>query len=339
MNYGIPCPASMRAETITPASKRRELVDCFNCSVSRRVCDRTSQRCLTCDRVPETCGGYPREWQWLTGIKSRGKQKGQPFTITTSGHEWQSTTPVNRVFVFKKGAPKRKRDKLGSQRLKPKRATEDYINGVANDNESDDENNSKISSSLMSPQQSDLLGLTQCEQASPTSVSDYSQNVALIPWSPSSYPEWGDNSLYDPTFLGQIDPIFSSGYPQFDCEVAPAISDFLGQMETPSPSTHHRSISHLGAADSASPEQIAGMAGDFDLLQDDLGINNGSILRSTDPTHFTWPDDSTPGSLSALNRLSTPRLSLNSPSTLAMETSKLVFLCNVTLLLNFRTAS
>lgn len=90
-------------------SKGRETVDCFNCSASRRCCDRVRHRCETCTRSSETCGGYPRDWQWLGGVKARGKQKGTSMSITASNPNWQSTTPSDRMFKFKQASPHKKK--------------------------------------------------------------------------------------------------------------------------------------------------------------------------------------------------------------------------------------
>lgn len=112
----------MDVELLTPVSKRREAVDCFNCSASHRQCDRTRHRCETCSRCLETCGGYPRKWQWLAGVKSRGKHKGRSMSIAASSREWQSTTPINHTFVFKQGAPQKKRSKCGVKDSRPRLA-------------------------------------------------------------------------------------------------------------------------------------------------------------------------------------------------------------------------
>lgn len=89
--------------------RSRELADCFNCSASRRRCDRQPYRCNTCSASVETCSGYPREWQWLSGVKSRGRDKGRTMSISASNSKWHSTTPINRNFVFKPGVSSRKR--------------------------------------------------------------------------------------------------------------------------------------------------------------------------------------------------------------------------------------
>lgn len=86
--------------------RRRETVDCFNCTTSRRPCDRTRHRCTTCAQTAELCQGYPRELQWLTGVTSRGKQKG---LVLGMGQVWESTTPTNQTFVFKPERPQRVR--------------------------------------------------------------------------------------------------------------------------------------------------------------------------------------------------------------------------------------
>lgn len=93
-------------------TRGRERVDCFNCSATRRCCDRVRHRCETCTRNSETCGGYPRDWQWLGGVKARGKQKGTSMSITASNPNWQSTTPSDRLFKFKQGNPQRKRGSM-----------------------------------------------------------------------------------------------------------------------------------------------------------------------------------------------------------------------------------
>lgn len=84
-------------------------MDCFNCSASCRPCDRTRHRCDTCPQTSEMCQGYPRELQWLTGVTSRGKQKGQSLSINPSSQVWESTTPTNHTFIFKPERPQRTR--------------------------------------------------------------------------------------------------------------------------------------------------------------------------------------------------------------------------------------
>ncbi|KAK5065227.1 hypothetical protein LTR84_001065 [Exophiala bonariae] len=88
---------------------RKELVNCFNCSASGQVCDRTRHRCLMCLQTTKVCRGYPRDLQWLSGVKSRGKEKGKALSVETSRGQWQSTTPINHAFVFKQGKPRKKR--------------------------------------------------------------------------------------------------------------------------------------------------------------------------------------------------------------------------------------
>lgn len=90
--------------------RRREAVDCFNCSASRRRCDRTRHRCNTCNKGSEICQGYPRELQWLAGVTSRGKRKGQSISIKASNREWESTTPTNYAFIFKQARSPRRRN-------------------------------------------------------------------------------------------------------------------------------------------------------------------------------------------------------------------------------------
>jgi len=94
---------------LTPIPRRQEAVDCFNCSASCRPCDRSRHRCDTCSQASELCQGYPRELQWLSGVTSRGKQKGRSLSIKPSSQEWESITPTNHTFVFKPGRPQRKR--------------------------------------------------------------------------------------------------------------------------------------------------------------------------------------------------------------------------------------
>lgn len=177
----------MDVQLLTQVSKRREAVDCFNCSALHRQCDRTRHRCETCSRCSEACGGYPREWQWLAGVKSRGKHKGRSMSIAASSREWQSTTPINHMFVFKQGNPQRK-----SARPRPKPA-----------------NNSKTASSEPSgpvtssnQQHSSPHGLAQGEEPSPTSVADTSQNLPL------TLGDLCDPASCDPATLGHIDPMF-----------------------------------------------------------------------------------------------------------------------------------
>lgn len=83
-------------------------MNCFNCSASQRSCDRTRHRCDTCAKYSELCQGYPRELQWLTGVTSRGKQKGRSISIDSSNTEWESITPTNHTFIFKQGRPQKK---------------------------------------------------------------------------------------------------------------------------------------------------------------------------------------------------------------------------------------
>lgn len=90
-------------------SKRKELVDCFNCSAAGSACDRTRHRCVTCLQTTDVCRGYPRDLQWLSGVKSRGKEKGKLLSVEASKGEWQSTTPINHAFIFKQGKPRKKR--------------------------------------------------------------------------------------------------------------------------------------------------------------------------------------------------------------------------------------
>lgn len=94
-------------------SKRKESVDCFNCSASSRICDRIRHRCSTCTKASEICGGYPRDLQWLTGVKSRGKEKGLCLGPPSPNRQWHPTTPTpaNHPFVFKQGKPRKKRQK------------------------------------------------------------------------------------------------------------------------------------------------------------------------------------------------------------------------------------
>ncbi|KAL7811924.1 fungal-specific transcription factor domain-containing protein [Trichoderma gracile] len=106
-------------ELPVPAAKRREAVDCFNCSASRRCCDRTKHRCDTCAKSSEHCQGYPRALQWLTGVTSRGKQKGRSISIDASNTAWESTTPTNHTFIFKQGRPP-KRGRIETEALKQK---------------------------------------------------------------------------------------------------------------------------------------------------------------------------------------------------------------------------
>ncbi|KAL6879365.1 fungal-specific transcription factor domain-containing protein [Trichoderma novae-zelandiae] len=110
-------------ELCVPTAKRRESVDCFNCSASQRSCDRTKHRCDTCERSSELCQGYPRALQWLTGVTSRGKQKGRSISIDASNSAWESTTPTNHTFIFKQGRPPRKgrlESRAQKQQWKPK---------------------------------------------------------------------------------------------------------------------------------------------------------------------------------------------------------------------------
>ncbi|KAL6876302.1 fungal-specific transcription factor domain-containing protein [Trichoderma longibrachiatum] len=95
-------------ELSVPAAKRRETVDCFNCSASGRPCDRTKHRCETCASSSELCQGYPRALQWLIGVTSRGKLKGRSISIDASNTAWESTTPTNHTFIFKQGRPPKK---------------------------------------------------------------------------------------------------------------------------------------------------------------------------------------------------------------------------------------
>ncbi|KAL7783097.1 fungal-specific transcription factor domain-containing protein [Trichoderma ceciliae] len=95
-------------ELSVPTPRRREAVNCFNCSASQRSCDRTRHRCDTCAKNSELCQGYPRELQWLTGVTSRGKQKGRSISIDASNTDWESTTPTNHTFIFKPGRPQKK---------------------------------------------------------------------------------------------------------------------------------------------------------------------------------------------------------------------------------------
>ncbi|PTB61745.1 hypothetical protein BBK36DRAFT_1131105 [Trichoderma citrinoviride] len=104
-------------ESSVPAAKRRETVDCFNCSASQRSCDRTKHRCDTCANLLEQCQGYPRALQWLTGVTSRGKQKGRSISIDASNPQWESTTPTNHTFIFKQGRPP-KRGRVETRALK-----------------------------------------------------------------------------------------------------------------------------------------------------------------------------------------------------------------------------
>ena len=90
-------------------SKRKEPADCFNCSASKRHCDRTRHRCHTCSRKSEICHGYPRDLQWLPGVKSRGRDKDKVLSVETLDQNWQSTTPINHSFVFKQGKLRKKR--------------------------------------------------------------------------------------------------------------------------------------------------------------------------------------------------------------------------------------
>ena len=96
-------------DLVAEIPRRREAVDCFNCSASCRPCDRTRHRCHKCAQISEMCQGYPRELQWLTGVTSRGKQKGQSLSIKPSSQEWESTTPTNHTFIFKPERPHKTR--------------------------------------------------------------------------------------------------------------------------------------------------------------------------------------------------------------------------------------
>jgi hypothetical protein len=102
----------IRASHSQQSHRRREAVDCFNCSASRRHCDRTRHRCNTCSKGSEICQGYPRELQWLAGVTSRGKRKGQSISIKASNREWESTTPTNYAFIFKQARSPRRRSQV-----------------------------------------------------------------------------------------------------------------------------------------------------------------------------------------------------------------------------------
>lgn len=99
----------MACVNIFQMSKRKECVDCFNCSSVGRVCDRTPNRCTACLQTTAICRGYPRDLQWLIGVKSRGKEKGKLLSVDASKGEWHSTTPTNHDFIFKQGKPRKKR--------------------------------------------------------------------------------------------------------------------------------------------------------------------------------------------------------------------------------------
>jgi hypothetical protein len=90
-------------------SSQHESVDCFNCAAVDRQCDKTRHRCLACFKDGQLCTGYPRNLQWLAGVRSRGKRKGQSLNIVASDREWQSRTPTNHTFVFKKGRARQRR--------------------------------------------------------------------------------------------------------------------------------------------------------------------------------------------------------------------------------------
>jgi len=161
----------MDAPSLPEASKRREAVDCFNCSASRRPCDRTRHRCETCSRCSELCGGYPREWQWLAGVKSRGKHKGRSMSIPTSSRDWHSTTPVNHMFVFKPGNPKRKRAKgAGDSSTKPRRHRAGTDKMALPD-----------AANFAATPSSNEQHFDQAEGESPTSVADPNHELLLAP--------------------------------------------------------------------------------------------------------------------------------------------------------------
>jgi hypothetical protein len=90
-------------------SSQHESVDCFNCAAVDRQCDKTRHRCLACFKDGQICTGYPRNLQWLAGVRSRGNRKGQSLNIVASDREWQSRTPTNHTFVFKKGRARQRR--------------------------------------------------------------------------------------------------------------------------------------------------------------------------------------------------------------------------------------
>lgn len=192
----MPSSVTMDAELLPQVSKRREAVDCFNCSASRRQCDRTRHRCGTCSQCSEACGGYPRKWQWLTGVKSRGKHKGRTMSITASSKEWQSTTPINHEYVFKQGNPQNKRPKCRGAKTSRSKAASGSGSKTASF-----EPTRPVVLSNQQPQPSNLL---QDEQPSPTyaSVVDVSQNFPLGPGN------FCDSSTCDPATLGYVEPIF-----------------------------------------------------------------------------------------------------------------------------------
>lgn len=110
-------------------SKRRETVDCFNCTSSRRPCDRTRHRCKSCAQRSDVCQGYPRELRWLPGVKSRGKRKDQSMSITSSDRDWQpATSLIHQTFRFKP-ARLQKEPRRNANGLRTVSAAE-YISGT-----------------------------------------------------------------------------------------------------------------------------------------------------------------------------------------------------------------
>lgn len=97
--------------------KKQEAADCFNCLAAQRPCDRTRHRCNKCFLESDICKGYPRQLQWLPGVKSRGRNKGQSLSIQSSSREWQPTTPTSHNFTFKQGRVHRRR-KTGAGSVK-----------------------------------------------------------------------------------------------------------------------------------------------------------------------------------------------------------------------------
>lgn len=93
----------------TQPPKKLEASDCFNCTAAKRHCDRTRHRCNKCLQESDICTGYARKLQWLPGVKSRGRNKDQPFSIPRSSRLSRSAETTNHDFIFKQGRVRRRR--------------------------------------------------------------------------------------------------------------------------------------------------------------------------------------------------------------------------------------
>lgn len=127
------------------------------------------------------------------------------MSITTSSREWQSTTPINHMFVFKQGILKKKRSRCAGKSLRARSANNSGSKAVS-------ETSGAV---VVSNQQQSPKAVSQNDRltSSRASVMDDRHNLASTP------EDFGLSIICSPPNLEHITPMF-------DCLDLPMLQDF-----------------------------------------------------------------------------------------------------------------